>query len=90
MYETETRQSGNGLAIAGMVVGICGLLFCWIPFLGFLITLTGLILSAFGMKSRARGMAVAGLVTSIVGLLVALLMSVILVLNFIVEGFAKY
>lgn len=82
----QNRQTGGGLAIAGMIVGIVGLLFCWIPIFGFFVTLTGLILSAFGMKSRERGMAIAGLVMSIIGILISLLMSTILIVNIIIDS----
>ncbi|WP_152559355.1 hypothetical protein [Tumebacillus flagellatus] len=82
----EQKRGGGGLAIAGMIVGIVGLVLSWIPFFGFLVNLTGLILSSFGMKSRERGMAVAGLVTSIIGLLIAILMTVIVIIGIVVDG----
>ncbi|MBL0387132.1 hypothetical protein JJB07_10760 [Tumebacillus sp. ITR2] len=82
----QPQKSGGGLAIAGMIVGIVGLIFCWIPFFGFIVNLTGLILSAFGMKSNERGMAVAGLVMTIIGLLVALLVTVLMIFAIAVDS----
>jgi hypothetical protein len=56
---------GSGQALAGMILGIIGLI---LPFLG-LVPLLGLIFSILGLKSTLRkGMAVAGLIMSILGL----------------------
>jgi hypothetical protein len=59
---------GSGLAIAGMILGIIGLVFFWFPacLVGWPCALIGLVLSAVGMRSRTRrGLAIAGLVCSI-------------------------
>jgi hypothetical protein len=71
----QQQQPGNGMAIAGMVLGIVGIVFCWIPVVGPAIGLVGLILSIAGMSranavgGKGKGMAIAGLVCSIVALL---------------------
>ena len=72
------QRPGNGLAVAGMVLGILGLLFFWIPFLNIIVNGVGLALSSAGL-SRAgkiggagKGMAVAGLVCSLIGLMLSL------------------
>ncbi|MHC4562215.1 MAG: GYF domain-containing protein [Planctomycetota bacterium] len=65
-------QKANGLAIAGMVLGIISLVIC-IPYLSIPSGVTGLVLSIFGLK-KARGgasgggMAKTGLITSIIGM----------------------
>ena len=60
------NDPGSGQALAGMILGICGLFF----FTTALVPLLGLIFSILGMKSITRkGMAVAGLVMSILGLI---------------------
>ena len=64
----------NGLAIAGLVLGIVSLVFCWVPFLGIIAGVVGLILSVMGRKNCApnqAGMATAGLVLSIVGIVLS-------------------
>jgi len=76
----QGKQYG-GLAIAGMVIGIVSLFIWWIPFIGLVLTIVGLILSGFGMKSDNRGMAIAGLVTNILGLIGSLFWVLIVVLG---------
>lgn len=71
---------GSGQALAGMILGIAGLLF---SFFG-LVPLLGLIFSIIGMRSVTRkGMAIAGLVTSIIGLVLAICATVFLISLFV-------
>ena len=71
------QQGGNGLAVAGLVMGILGLVLFWIPFLGILLGILGLIFGGIGIGrankvGKGKGMAVAGLVMGILGLLLGL------------------
>ena len=66
------RQEGNGLAVAGMVLGIVALVLCWIPFLCQILALLGIIFGALGIGrankiGKGKGMAIAGLVCGVVG-----------------------
>ena len=67
-------QQSNGLAVAGMVVGIVSIVaafFLW--WLGLIVGIVGIVLSAMAMKRPGgRGMAVAGLVCSIIGAVLSL------------------
>lgn len=58
---------GDGLAIAGFILGLIGLLLSWSCF-GLIFSVVGLILSGCGMRSQQRGLAVAGLVLSLVAI----------------------
>lgn len=82
MYGQSYNQNGygqrppmNGLAIAGMVVGIVGL---FLSFWG-IIPIVATVLSAFAMKQinqtgvRGKGMAIAGLVMGIIGIVWAVI-----------------
>ena len=82
MVEENVNQASNvatelpkGMAIAGMVCGIVGLLFSWVPILGLGLALTGVILGAKGMSAASKGeaggkgMAIAGLVCGIIALI---------------------
>ena len=69
-------KSGKGMSIAGLVLGILGLVGGFIPFVNYFTTvcaILGLIFAAIGMKrsklayGHANGLAVAGLVLSIIG-----------------------
>ncbi|MBC7943260.1 DUF4190 and DUF4352 domain-containing protein [Candidatus Saccharibacteria bacterium] len=57
-------QTSNGLAIAAMVIGIVAFLLGWVPFLGFALGVTAIVLGIVGLKkSTGKGMSIAGLVT---------------------------
>lgn len=76
----------NGMSIAGMVLGIVGLLISFIPCIGVfgaILALVGLILSALGYKSAKdqaapTTMAIVGMVLSILALLIAILWGTVL------------
>lgn len=71
-------RNGNGVAIGGMVTGIVGLVFGWVPIMGFVLGAVAVILSGVGIhnantkNASGRGMAVAGLVCGILALLFGL------------------
>lgn len=70
-------QQTNGLAVAGMVVGIVSIALFFLNWIDILIGIVGLVLSIVGLsKSRqlggtGRGMAIAGIITSAVGIVAA-------------------
>jgi len=63
-------SNGNGLGTAGFVLSLLGLLFGWIPVLGWILWLLGLVLSSAGMFKRPKGLAIAGLCISSIGLII--------------------
>ena len=55
----------NGKALAGMILGIVGMLAWIIPLIGLPVTIVGLVLSIQAVKANGRqGMAIAGIVLS--------------------------
>jgi hypothetical protein len=78
-------KAGNGKAIAGLVLGIASIVFCFLFFLDGVLVILGLVFSLIAMSetkapgARGRGMAVAGLVCSLVGAALATLLTVLLV-----------
>lgn len=60
----------NGLGTAGFVLALVGLIFSWVPVLGWLCWLLGLIFSFIGVFKQPRGLAIAGLVISLIALIV--------------------
>jgi hypothetical protein len=80
--EYQVEQPRNGLGVAGFVLGLVGLLFSFIPFVGVIawpLVILGLVFSVIGYsrgrKGRAtnKGLAMAGIVLSVLGLLVCIL-----------------
>lgn len=67
-YPVPDAQPGNGLAIAGMVCGIVGLLFLWIILSPLAIIFGGVGWSRANAGARYKGMAIAGVVLGIVGI----------------------
>jgi len=73
-----SRQLPVGLSVAGMVTGIVGLVFEWVPILGLTLGVVGVVLSGVGISrvtkgtGSGKGMAIAGLVCAILAVLLGL------------------
>jgi hypothetical protein len=66
---TPSAPPTNGLAVAALVLGILALFFFWIPFLGWIPALIGLVLGLVALqRPEGRGMAVGGVVCSAIAL----------------------
>lgn len=74
VHQGQVSQ-GNGMAVAGLVLGILALVFCWIPFLNWILAILAIIFGAVGngkankIGGKGKGMALAGLVLGIIGAL---------------------
>ncbi len=72
------------MAVAGLVLGIVALVFCWIPFLNWILAILAVIFGAVGVSKankiggKGKGMAIAGLVMGIVGALLGVVVIVLL------------
>lgn len=60
------KRKTNGLGVAGFVMALLGLLLCWIPILGWIIWLLGLLFSLIGLFKSPRGLAIAGMIISLI------------------------
>ena len=78
---SDTNQSGKGLAIASMALGIVGLVFTFVfgP-LAFILSLLGLIFAIVAKKKC--GFKTAGLITSIAGIVLQVVATIIIVFFF--------
>lgn len=56
----------NGLGTAGFIIALLGLVFCWVPFVDFILWFLGLLFSFIGMFKSPRGLAIAGFILSFV------------------------
>lgn len=75
--------TGNGKAIAGLVLGIVSILFCWTTLFDVVPVVLGLIFGFVGLNQasrlpghQGRGQAVAGIVCSVIGAVLAIVLTV--------------
>lgn len=74
----QAAPTGNGLAIAGMVLAICAVVLFWLVPVSFVCWVLGLIFSSIGFKNANRGapyrgLAIAGLAISLAGIVLIIL-----------------
>ena len=65
-------QKSNGVGIAGFVFALIALFLGWIPVLGWILWVVGLVLSFIGVFKKPKGLSIAGLVISLIGLIMIL------------------
>lgn len=65
MTKAEVKKMGKGFAIASMVCGIVGLVFCWSFILSFILAIIALVFGIISLakKGDGKGMAIAGVAT---------------------------
>jgi hypothetical protein len=65
----QVEKKSNGMGIAGFVLALVALFLGWIPILGWVLWLLGLIFSFIGIFKSPKGFAIAGLVISLIGII---------------------
>ncbi len=68
----QKEKISNGIATAGFVLALIAVFLGWVPVLGWIIWLLGLILSFVGVFKQPKGLAIAGLVISLIGIILLL------------------
>jgi len=68
----QQEIKSNGVGTAGFVLALIALFFGWVPVLGWIIWVLGLILSFVGVFKTPKGMAIAGLVISLIEIILLL------------------
>lgn len=66
--QIETKS--NGIGVAGFVFALITLFLGWIPVLGWILWVLGLIFSLIGVFRTPRGFAIAGLIISLIGVII--------------------
>ena len=64
------EKQKNGLGVAGFVLAIIGLVFSWVPVLGWIVWALGLIFSFIGVFKKPRVLPIIGLALSFVDIIV--------------------
>ena len=65
----QEEKSTNGIGTAGFIMSLIAIFLGWIPIIGWIIWILGLVLSFAGIFKRPKGMAIAGLVISLIGII---------------------
>ena len=68
----QVERRSNGVGVAGFVLALIAIFLGWVPVLGWIMWLLGLILSFVGIFKAPRGLAIAGLVISLIGIILIL------------------
>ncbi|MCM1541685.1 MAG: DUF4190 domain-containing protein [Blautia sp.] len=78
----ELANKKDSLVTISLVLGILGIVFCWIFCISVIISLIGLIMGIVSIvrTDQHRGVSAAGIITSAIGLVLGLLISFIYIL----------
>lgn len=91
--EVQSNMQGNsepkGLYIASLILGICAIIFGWIPIFGQILAIVALIIGIVAILKMKKcnsknGMVIAGLVMSIIGFILGIVITVIIILTGVV------
>jgi len=66
----QVKKKSNGLGTAGFVIALIAIFLSWVPVLGWILWLLGLIFSFIGVFKTPRGLAIAGLVISLIDIII--------------------
>ena len=77
--QTIIVKQNNGIGIAGLIMAVLGLLFCWVPFLKWILIIPAVLLSLIGSFRRPRLLALIGLGISLVTTIVVVSLNVSMV-----------
>ena len=65
----QAPAASNAMGTAGFIIALVTFFLFWIPVLGWILWLLGLIFSGIGVTRKPKGLAIAGLVISLIGLI---------------------
>jgi hypothetical protein len=65
-------NKSNGTGTAGFVLALIALFLGWVPILGWIVWILGLILSFAGLFKSPKGLAIAGLIISLIDIILLL------------------
>lgn len=70
----QVEKKTNGLGTAGFVISLVALFLGWVPVLGWILWLLGLIFSSIGVFRKPKGLAIAGLVISLIDVIIIIVL----------------
>ncbi|EHQ42355.1 hypothetical protein [Myroides odoratus] len=72
----------NPIGLTGFILSIVAIFLSWLPIIGWLCWLVGLVLSIVGLFRRPKGFAIAGLIISLIGFVIMFILLGLLGLAF--------
>ena len=79
-YPYAPAPSPHGASVAALILGLVGIVFCWLPLVGWICQIAAVITGIIGMQQpNGRGMAIAGLVMGAIMLVLELVLVVIVI-----------
>ena len=75
IIQNTHSSNSNGIGTAGFILALIAIFLVWVPFLGWIVWILGLILSGIGVTKTPRGLAIAGLAISLIGLIFLILLA---------------
>lgn len=66
----QAEKKTNGIGTAGFVLSLIAIFLGWVPILGWILWLLGLIFSFVGVFKTPKGLSIAGLVISLIGVII--------------------
>ncbi|QQU03614.1 hypothetical protein [Myroides odoratus] len=72
----------NPIGLTGFILSIVAIVLSWLPIIGWLCWLVGLVLSIVGLFRRPKGFAIAGLIISLIGFVIMFILLGLLGLAF--------
>lgn len=84
---TGVNQQNNGMAIAGLILGVASVVLSWIPFIPYITAILAIIFGAIGMKkgNTHRGLAIVGLATGVLTFVIKIGFWLIIILGIFAE-----
>lgn len=85
----NNNSNESSVAIASMVLGILGIITCWVPILGIVLAVIALVLSVKGLNNskdtnKGRGFSIAGLSCGAVGIMLGVIYMFVWIITAIV------
>jgi hypothetical protein len=72
----QPSEPSSGIGIGALICGIIGLVLCWVPIVGLILSIVAVVLGGKGRKTLPdgkRGMALAGFILGIIGLVISII-----------------
>lgn len=77
--------------MASLILGICSIVFCWIPFLPLILAIIGFVMYSGAKKQGFRGgMLTGALVVNIIGLVISIIYTIVYIFAIILVAAGGY